>query len=36
MVAFIDYRTTAEEKKSLSKFNIDFIEIKKRKKNNCT
>ena len=29
MVAFIDYRTTAEEKKSLSKFNIDFIEIPK-------
>lgn len=29
MVAFIDYRTTIEEKKSLSKFNIDFIEIPK-------
>ena len=29
MVAFIDYRTTTEEKKSLSKFNIDFIEIPK-------
>ena len=29
MVAFIDYRTTTIEKKSLSKLNIDFIEVPK-------
>lgn len=29
MIAFIDYRTTHDEKKSLSKLNINFIEIPK-------
>lgn len=29
MVAFIDYRTTTTEKNSLSKLNINFIEVPK-------
>ncbi len=29
MIAFIDYRTTADEKNSLFKLNIDFLEIQK-------